>query len=148
MHGHTHKSKHRKNTLLNLKELQYRQSGEEYAIVNCDKGSSRFEVTIYKTSQIIIAKARGSICKGPRKQRLEKGDYILIIMDETTSSGDKYYIVHKYSNEDIKKLRKEGELTQIRETKEDRTVSIVFEDNNIIDNETKINIDDDFISNL
>jgi initiation factor 1A len=150
MHGHTHKQKHKKNTLINLKELQYKQKGEEYAIVNSDKGSSRFEVTIYTTNQIVLAKARGSICKGPRKQRIDKGDFILIVQDDNTSSGDKYYIIHKYSPDDVKRLKKAGELIQYRESNNDdkKADAFIFDNEMKVDPELKLDIDNDFISNI
>jgi hypothetical protein len=146
MHGHTHQSKHKKNT--NSKELQYRQQNEEYAIINGDKGNARFEVIIHATNQVVMAKARGSIIHGPKKQRLEKGDMVLLQRDESTSSGNKYYILLKYSQDDIKRLRKAGELTQIKEANEEEKVVIAFENDVIVKKQEEIEIDDDFIANL
>lgn len=146
MHGHTHKSKHNKNTG-GSKDLQYRQEGEEYATVNGDKGTARFEVTLHTTNQVVMAKARGSICKGPKRQRLEKGDLVLLQQDDSTSTGDKYYIIHKYSPDDVKRLRKAGELVQVKE-KTDNQVAVVFENDVIEQKLDEIEIDDDFIANL
>lgn len=146
MHGHTHKSKHQKHTGSN--ELQYRQEGEEYAIVNGDKGNARFEVTLYATNQIAMAKARGTLTHGPKKQRLEKGDMVLLQRDDSTTSGDKYYILIKYSQDDVKRLRKAGELTQIKEASDEDKVTIAFENDVIVRKHEEVQIDDDFIANL
>jgi hypothetical protein len=147
MHGHTHQYKHKKNTSSN-KELQYRQTGEEYAIINSDRGNSLFEVTLYATNQIVMAKARGSLIRGPRKQRLEKNNFVLLVQDDATSSGNKYYIIHKYSQDDVKRLRKAGELTQVKESEETDKITVAFENDVITKKHEEIEIDDDFISNI
>lgn len=147
MYGHTHQSKHKKN-VGGSNELQYRQSGEEYATVNSNKGDARFEITIYSTNQVVIAKARGAISKGPKKQRIEKGDLVLVALDNSTSAGDKYYIIHKYSQDDVKRLRRAGELSQIKEAKEDDKIVVAFDNEVIAKKIEDIEIDDDFISNI
>ena len=35
-------------------------------------------------------------------------------LDKTTTDGDKYFIIHKYSSEDVKKLHKMGELAHFK----------------------------------
>lgn len=163
MHGHTHLSKHKKKTG-NSRQLQYRQKGEEYAIINGDKGNARFEVTIHTTNQAVMAKARGALIKGPNKQRMVKGDMVLIQRDDTSTTsnkascsktlcktqgcacGEKYYIIHKFSEDDVKRLRKAGELAQLIEEKEE--VDIVFDDDIIDKKLDEIEIDDDFIANI
>lgn len=146
MHGHTHQSKHKKNTGSN--ELQYRQDGEEYATINGDKGNARFEVTLYATNQVAMAKARGSIIRGPKKQRLEKGDLVLLQRDDNTTGSDKYFILLKYSQDEVKRLRKAGELTQIKEANQEDKVTVAFENDIIVKKQEEIEIDDDFIANL
>jgi hypothetical protein len=146
MHGHTHKSKHNKNT--SSIELQYRQESEEYAIINGDKGNARFEVTLYATNQVVMAKARGSLIHGPKKQRLEKGAMVLLQHDDNTTGSDKYFILLKYSADEVKRLRKAGELTQIKEADQEEKVTIAFENDFIIKKHEEIQIDDDFIANL
>jgi hypothetical protein len=145
MKGNTHQRKHTKNT--GSIELQYKQAGEEYAIINGDKGSARFEVTIYTTSQIAMAKARGALIHGPKKQRLVKGDMVLVQRDDTTTAGDKYFILLKYSPDEVKRLQKAGELVQIKES-DDNDIKVAFE-NDVIDKKfEEVKIDDDFIANI
>ena len=64
-----------------------------------------FEVKLIHNNALTIAKARGSLIKGPRKQRLLKDDYVLLQKDLSTDY-DKYFIIHKYSIDDVKKLKK------------------------------------------
>ncbi len=146
MHGHTHQSKHKKKT--GSKEVPIRQSGEEYATINCSKGNAQFDVTLNATNQSVIAKARGTLISGPKKQRLDKGDIVLLQQDECTSSGNKYYIIHKYTPEDIKGLRKAGELTQIKEVNEEDKIVVAFQDDVIIKKQEETVIGEDFIANL
>ena len=146
MPGHTHQSKHKKHTGSN--ELQYREEGEEYAVINGDKGDARFEVTIYSTKQITMAKARGSIIHGPKKQRLSKGDMVLLQRDDCSTASSKYYILIKYSPEEVKRLRKAGELTQIKEADEGEAVIVAFENVVIVKKQDDVAIDDDFIAGL
>ena len=146
MHGHTHQSKHKKNTGSN--ELQYRQEGEEYATINGDKGNARFEVTLYATNQIVMAKARGSLIRGHKKQRLVKGDMVLLQRDDSTTGTYKYFILIKYSTDEVKRLRKAGELTQIKEGNQEENVTVVFENDVIVKAAEEVQIDDDFIANI
>jgi hypothetical protein len=146
MHGHTHQSKNKKFT--GSYELQYRKEGEEYATINGDKGCARFEVTLYTTSQVTIAKARGAIIHGPKKQRLSKGDMVLLQHDDCTTSSEKYYILHKYSPDDVKRLHKAGELIQIKETKEENKVTVAFENDVVVKKQEVVELDEDFIANL
>jgi len=149
MPGNTHQPKHKKNTSSN-KELHYRDAseGEEYGTINCDKGGARFEVTLQANNQVVMAKARGSIIRGPKKQRLEKGDLVLLQRDPTTTTTDKFYILIKYSQSDVKRLQKAGELTTIKDYDQDENVSIVFENDVITNKLEEIPIDEDFIANI
>jgi len=148
MHGSTHKFKYRKNTTSN--ELQYCKSdeGEKYAFINCDKGNARFDITLYTTNEISLAKARGAIIRGPKKQKLARGDLVLVQSDSSTTFTDKYYIIHKYSPDEVKRLRKAGELTKIKETSEENTVTIAFEDDVIVDKQDEIDMNDEFIAGI
>lgn len=144
----THQKKHIKNQ--GTRELVYRNVAmkEFYAIINSNKGDARFEVTVVENNQTVMAKARGAIIKGPNKKRLEKGDMVLIQQDESNSSGDKYFILHKYTPDDVKQLRRSGELAQVREVEADETTTVAFENEVVAAKKEEIVIDDDFIANL
>lgn len=146
MKGHTHKTKHSKRTGFN--ELQYSTENELYGTINCDLGNATFEVTIHNTNKIIQAKACGAIIKGPKKQRLSKGDIILIQPDSSTTSKEKYFIIYKYSPDDVRHLRSEGHLTQIKEICDKNKPIVAFENDVIKNVENELEIDDDFIAGI
>jgi hypothetical protein len=145
----THQKKHVQKSKFN-KELRFRQEkeGEEYGTIIGEKGDARFECKLLDGS-IVIAKAKGTLSRGPKKERLILDDFVLLQLDSCTSSK-KYYLVHKYSPDDKKSLKKMGELAQFID-KNDKQEDVVFEveddttGNAEVDN---IVIDDDFIANI
>ena len=100
------------------------------------------------TNQQVQAKLRGTLVKGPKKKLVKTGDYVLIQEDNSTTADDKYYIIHVYSPDDIKRLRKAGELAQIKEADATEKVTVAFEGDIIVKEKEEVEIDDDFISNL
>jgi translation initiation factor IF-1 len=143
----THQKKHIQKSKFN-KELRFRheKDGEEYGTIIGEKGDARFECKLLDGS-IVIAKAKGSLSRGPKKERLVLDDFVLLQLDSCTSTK-KYYLVHKYSSDDKKALKKMGELSQFVD-KDDKKEEVVFEieeeDTADVDN---IVIDDDFIANI
>ena len=149
----THEKRYTKNKnhTGSNKALQHRDESleEEYATIGNPKGGAQFECTIFSTNVSTIATARGCLCSGPKKKRINRGDLVLIQKDECTTTKNKYYIIHVYSADDIKQLRKAGELAQIKEEDDDQKVAIVFEGDVVIQQKPDIvEIDDDFISEL
>ena len=147
----THVKRHIKKTHTGSnKALQYRDEGleEEYATIGNPKGGAQFECTILSTNVSTIATARGCLCSGPKKKRINRGDLVLIQKDECTTTKDKYYIIHVYSADDVKQLRKAGELAQINEDDEQK-VAVVFQGDVVVQQKNdNIEIDDEFMSGL
>ena len=149
----THQKKHvkRKNNDFILK---IESENQEYAEVIAPKGCSRFEVRIIKNNEIINAKLRGSLSHGPGKQRIEKNNYVLIHLDKTTTDGDKYFIIHKYSSEDVKKLHKMGELAHFKLNNDNNNDDNnddnddFFETDIVSQKLDEIVINEDFINNI
>jgi hypothetical protein len=145
----THQKKHIKNT--GSCELIYRceKDGEHYAVVEAPTGDVRFKVTIHSTNVEAYAKACGSLIKGPKKKRIEKGNLVLLQKDGSNTGEDKYYIIHVYSQDDVKRLRKAGELAQIKEADDAEKVTVAFANEVICDKKyDQVEIDDDFISGI
>jgi initiation factor 1A len=149
----THQKKHIKNTNT-VKELLLccKSDGETYGQIISAKGDSRFEVKIIENNIITIAKIRGDLTKGPKKQRINKDDYILLQKDLSTND-EKYYIIHKYSADDVKKLKKSRELATFNndydDDEEDDDNPKVFFEGDILSNKLdEIEINDDFIANI
>lgn len=144
----THQKKHTKNTG-GSKELVYRSSEDEhYAVVGAPQGSARFKVTLHSTNEEVTAKARGTLIKGPNKKRIEKDMYVLVQSDSSNTADDKYYIIHVYSPDDVKRLRKAGELAQVKQIDEEEKVAVAFEGDVVSRVREEVEIDDDFIANL
>jgi translation initiation factor IF-1 len=118
---------------------------EHYATVGNPKGDGRFEVTMFENNILTIAKIRGALSRGPHKQKIVKED-VVIIQGNPGSTQDKYYIIHKYSPDDVRRLRKAGELAQIKENNEEAVV--IFDDDVVVNKQNEVDIDDDFISNI
>lgn len=149
MSGHTHQKKHTKNT--GSTELLYKEEGEEYAIILAEKGSANFEIEIISTSQTIIAKARGALISGPKRQKISKGDYVLIQRDDGTTTCEKYYITHKYSLDHVKQLKKAGHFAKlnIAKTEVDKSeVVVAFESEIVVKAQDEPQVDDSFIADL
>jgi len=140
----THQKKHIKNT--STKELVIKNNDEEYAEVLNAKGDARFEVKLISNSFTVIAKIRGALIKGPNKQRIEKGSIVLLQKDMATYD-EKYYIIHKYTKDHIKSLKKSGELATYT-LPEENTDNVVFDDD--VENKQleQLEFDDEFISNI
>ena len=137
----THQKKHVKNKQSKYIEfiLRSENDNEEYAEVVAAKGSdARFEVIIISSGLSVMAKAKGSLIKGPRKKKIEKGNIVLIQKDNTFTAEDKYYIIHKYDKPDVDNLEKSGEFKLM--------VPNSYSNDNIGVNLDEI--DDDFISNI
>lgn len=137
----THQKKHIQNKQSKYVEfiLRSEKDNEEYAEVVAAKGSdARFEVTILTSGINVMAKARGSLIKGPRKKKIEKGNIVLIQRDNTFTAEDKYFIIHKYDKNDVDKLEKSGEFKSlVPNSYNTENIGIDLDD-----------IDDEFISNI
>lgn len=141
----THQKKHvQKSRFKNELRFKNPKEGEEYATIISEKGDARFECKLLDGS-IAIAKAKGSLSRGPKKERLLLDDFVLLQLDNCTSIK-KYYLIHKYSPEDKKNLKKMGELAQFVDKDEERE-EVIFE-TDIIDEVDNVVIDDDFIANI
>jgi hypothetical protein len=143
----THQKKHvQKSRFKNELRFKKEKEGEDYATIIGEKGDARFECKMLDGSTV-IAKAKGSISRGPKKERLILDDFVLLQLDGCTSAK-KYYLVHKYSPEDKKSLKKMGELSQYVD-KDEKQEDVVFETENVDEDKVdEIVIDDDFIANI
>jgi translation initiation factor IF-1 len=139
----THQKKHIKHFRGSSELILCANDNEFYAQVNKNVGDARFEIRILINNYTIIAKARGALIKGPGKKRILKDDYVLV-----QQADDKYYIMHKYSNEDVKKLSKLGELKTWNSHKDENvSFDISFEDEEKLE-EISEEVDDEFIAKI
>jgi hypothetical protein len=148
MSGHTHQKKHNKRTGFNAKssELVYadKDAGQEYAEIIGPKGNCRFEARIISTGVTVNVPLRGNLTHGKTKQLIAKDDIVLLV----PNVGDGYIVDSKYRPEEVKVLRKAGELTQIVETTQASGVTVAFGNEAVAAKRENIEIDDDVIANL
>ena len=145
----THQHRHIKKHVTNTKYLITRNEslGERYADVVRPTGDCRFECRFLDNSTT-IAVLCGRLTKGPHRQRIAPGDFVLLQTIECHTEKNKYYIINKYSADEKKKLSKNGELTQIKTT-EDIGTTVMMESEIIMNKKVaELGIDDDFIDNI
>lgn len=116
---------------------RHREDLEEYGLLLQAMGNCRFQCQLLDGNNI-IAKAKGSLIKGPKKEKLEKGDWILLQQD-TSSSDKKYFIVHKYDERERKILIKDKEIPKDGFMKAEKRDGIEF---NNEEDEEEIQFDD------
>ncbi len=143
----THQKKHNKR-VGHTKELQLKQQDEVYGEIINEKGDLRFEVKLIINNALTIAKARRAIAFGPNKTRICKGDTVLLQLDDSTTSKDRYYIIHKYTSDETKQLKKMGELVTIVKQEETINTNIAFEEDAATLANNTLLVDDDFISDI
>ena len=142
----THQKKHMQTR--GTKELVFRdqKEGEEYAEVLKASGDCRFECTLLNGEKV-TAKLTGVLIKGPKKQRVVAGDFVLLQLSGATTEKNTYYIIHKYSPDDKKKLAKNGELTMVSNNTEGGTNVVMAGDANT-QTIADADVTDDFIDNI
>jgi hypothetical protein len=118
--GDTHKKKHvqvnKRAALYNSKELKKPkdEEGEKIGIIIKVLGNCYFDVEVIIDSIIVRAVALGTFKKGPRKEMLSINNYVII---QPGIEKDKYYINHKYTEDDIGKLHDLGYIEKPTQSK-------------------------------
>jgi len=111
----------KKGTSASTRELTFKEAGHEYAVVNKMLGNGRLDATC-QDGKNRLCHIRGNM---RNRQWIGVGDLILISLREY--EDDKADVVHKYSNDECRRLKKLGELTLEVKEKEDNNI----EDDNV-----------------
>ena len=145
--GKDSKSKSNRGTNRSSSELRLRDpdANESYAEVISALGFSSFSVQILNGTQE-TAKLKGSMTRGRGFEKVNKNDWVLVFKDPSTTSKEKYYIIHKYSDNEKKNLEKLGELKSVCEVEE--TSNFRFASQVIEEDTNKKEIDDSFIDDI
>ena len=134
----THQKKNDNRKINKKHDFVTALTDQTYAIITLHKGDARFDVKIIRTGKTTFVRAPGKLQRGPKKQRIMVGDTVLI------TEGPNAEIITKYSDEEIKRLIKMGELVSL-EPKINDISNIVFENDVSVLNtheEVELNIDD------
>lgn len=98
-----------------------KEPGQEYACIIKRLGGPTLSVKCCDGT-LRLAKIRGSMMK---RCWMKDGDWILVSLREY---GEKVDVIHKYNDDEVRYLRKAGEIFETR-TKHDDDLTIVEEEN-------------------
>ena len=102
--------KHKKGKKNNFqtRELRFKEIGQEYAQIKRCNGNCRFDVFCFD------GKERMGVVAGNMRKRVwvNKDDIVLISRWEFTTDGEKCSIVHRYDEDEAKKLQKQGHFPE------------------------------------
>lgn len=100
--------KKKSNNDFQTRELVYKEEGEVYGVVLRLLGCSNIQV------YCLDSKKRTCHIRGKLKSRvwIRVGDVVLVSLRDFTSEDDVADVTHKYSPEEVKELRKYGEIDQ------------------------------------
>ena len=132
-HGHTHISRKDNKTIKSYEFLTKNNSlNQEYGQISKCLGDCRFLVKQFKKDENeVISTLPRRFKKGPRRIRIDEGHTVLIQpMSEKT-----WEIIYVYSDIDLKRLRREGEI----EENQQKSSNILFEDE---DDNADVSIDE------
>jgi len=96
---------------------------EDYAIAKLPAGNSQYRVISTETGNEVTATIRGSLRRG-KDNKVVPGKLVLLQLDES-STKEKWFITHVYSEDDVRRLRKSGEVVDV---KEKEVSNVVFVD--------------------
>jgi translation initiation factor IF-1 len=132
----------RKSSSIRLRE---ESDGEFYAEVLKPLGCAQMRVQILNGSEA-TAKLKGSMQKGRGFEKVVPTNWVLLQIDPCTTTTEKYYIIHKYSDSEKKQLEKLGELKSIVERQEVST--FIFEGEDEQEKAKEQEVDDSFIDDI
>jgi initiation factor 1A len=130
MFGLTHQKRHDKNN--KPSQLQFPQDDEKYALVT-KVGAPHCTIQLINTNEEKQASIKGSLKKG-KNNRIFNGD--IVIAQPNIGKDQPYIIIHKYQSDEVRELKKQGEIKELPKSTE--PFSITY------DNHDDVFNDDDF----
>lgn len=85
---------------------------QEYGLAKKALGNRRFIVYCYDGKER-ICKIRGSMRRG-RQNRVNIDDHVLVCLRDFDVKDEKGDIIHRYNPDEVRKLKKDGELEEIK----------------------------------
>lgn len=133
MFGLTHQKRHEKNKR-DIKPSQFRfpKDDEEYALVT-KVGAPHCTIQLINTNEEKQASIKGSLKKG-KNNRIFNGD--IVIAQPNIGKDQPYIIIHKYQPDEVRELKKQGEIKELPKSTE--PFSITY------DNQDDVFTNDDF----
>ena len=133
MFGLTHQRRHEKNKRdIKPSQLQFPQDDEKYALVT-KVGAPHCTIQLINTNEEKQASIKGSLKKG-KNNRIFNGD--IVIAQPNIGKDQPYIIIHKYQPDEVRELKKQGEIKELPKSTE--PFSITY------DNQDDVFTNDDF----
>ena len=104
--GKKYKKGKREQDLSN-KELEFKEAGQDYAQVEKILGNCRLRVRCFDDN-----KTRLGVIRGAMRKRIWMSVHDVVLVGLRNFQDDKVDIIHKYSDDDVRKLRLYGELPE------------------------------------
>lgn len=127
--------------------LTTKDGNEIYARAKLPLGNSQYRVVRTVTGQEVTATIRGSLRTGKNNKVIP--EKLVLLQPDESSTKEKWFITHVYSEDDVKRIRKSGEIVDIKE-KEVSNVVFVDESAPVVSNnqESDDEDDQDFIDDI
>ena len=129
----------------NSSYLRQQEDGEKYAEVTKACGHGRFNIK-FLDGEEANAKLKGSMSKRRTFTKVEVGHIVLAQLDPSTTGKDNYFIVHRYSPDEKRKLTRMGELDVFKEVVDDNPYEFEDDETNVKSGE--VVLDSDFIDDI
>jgi len=119
-----------------------KQGDEAYARAHLPAGNGQYRVILTETGEQVTAriKIRGNYKTG--KTNLITGGRLLLVQPDPSSTKRKWFIIYVYSEDNIKFLRKSGEVVDVKE-KEVSNVVFVDDSDPVVSNNQESDDEDD-----
>ena len=131
--------------------LVTKEGDEKYGRANLPAGNSQFRVFDIETGQEITATIRGSLRRGPGKQKVTPTCLVLLQPDDS-STKPKWFITYVYSDDEVKRLRRSGETVDLKEKIDSNVVFVddgtKVQDVVFIDDENDVESENDTLKKI
>ena len=125
--------------------IKNNDNNERYAEALKPLGNCQFMVRFLNGDER-VANIKGSMTRSRGFDKITTGNYVLVQLDQSTTSKEKFYIIHRYSDAEKKTLEKLGELVVVC-IKVDK-LTYMFEGDEETIEKVEEKIDDSFINDI
>lgn len=125
----------------------FKQGDEAYARAYLPAGNGQYRVIFTDSGEEVTAiiKIRGNFRTG--KTNLITNGRLLLVQPDPSSTKRKWFIIYVYSEDNVKFLRKSGEVVDVKE-KEISNVVFVDESAPVVSNQESDGDDEEFINDI
>ena len=131
MFGLTHQKRHNKNKRdVKPSQLFFPEGDEVYALV-IKVGAPHCTIQLINTNEEKQATIKGSLKKG-KNNKIFNGD--IVIAQPNIGKDQPYIITHKYSSDEVRELKKQGEIKELPKSTDPFALP-TYDDNDVFDDD-------------